>query len=111
MLEPIVYGGVKYGFFFSDTKQQLVGCREQLRKKDTEFDSKVYQAVKRSQKKIVRKCKKMFLFEKIDKNAQFNYLCPCKSGDFFIWGLQKVVCLKQCSLHGFGFRDAWKGSI
>ena len=31
---------------FSDAKQQLVGCREQLGKKDTEFDSKVSHSFK-----------------------------------------------------------------
>ena len=32
---------------------------------------------------IVLKCKKMFLFEKFDKNIQFNSGW-CKAGDFFI---------------------------
>ena len=31
---------------FSDTKQLLVGCREQLREKDTEFDSDVSHLMK-----------------------------------------------------------------
>ena len=31
---------------FSDEKQMLVGCREQLGKKDTEFDSKVSHSLK-----------------------------------------------------------------
>ena len=31
---------------FSDTKQLLIGCREQLGKKDTHFDSKVLHAFK-----------------------------------------------------------------
>ena len=59
---------------------------------------------------IVLKCKKMFLFEKFDKNIQFNS-CWCKAGDFFIWGLKKVVRLKQWRLWGFRFRDRWKESI
>ena len=52
----------------------------------------------------------MFLFEKFDKNIQFNS-CWCKAGDFFIWGLKKVVRLKQWRLWGFRFRDRWKESI
>ena len=63
----------------------------------------------------------MFLFEKIDKNVQINslflgnseifYLCPRNLGDFFIWGVKKVDCQKECTLYGFRFRDVWKGSI
>ena len=43
---------------------------------------------------VVLRCKKMFLFEKIDKNVQFSFLflgnfqnvclCPCKAGGLFI---------------------------
>ena len=56
-------------------KQLLVGCREQLVIKDTEFESKVLHSFKTenwNQEKniVVWKCKKMFLFEKIDKNWQ-----------------------------------------
>ena len=42
---------------------------------------------------VVLKCKKMFLFEKIDKKVRFislflgnSYLCPRKTGDSFMWG-------------------------
>ena len=38
---------------FSDTKQLLVGCREQLRKKDTEFDSKVSRFMKSMKSKLL----------------------------------------------------------
>ena len=61
-------------------KQLLVGCREQLGIKDIEFDSKMLHSFKTAnwnQKKenyVVLKCKKMFLFEKIDRNFQFNSL-------------------------------------
>ena len=48
--------------FFSDTKQQLVGCREQLRKKDTEFDSRVSHSIKNCKKKS-----KKILFESVKK--------------------------------------------
>ena len=48
---------------FSVTVPLLVGCREQLRKKDTVFDSKVWESMKRMKKiTIVLKCKKMFRF-------------------------------------------------
>ena len=43
---------------------------------------------------IVLKSKKMFVFEKFDKNIQLKS-CWCKAGDFFIWGLKKVIRLKQ----------------
>ena len=82
-------------------KQLLVGCREQLGIKDSEFESKVLHSFKTAnwnKKNVVLKCKKMFLFEKIDKNVQFNsvsrkflkFLCPCKVGCFFIWGLKML---------------------
>ena len=41
---------------FNDVKQLLVGCREQLRKKDTEFNSKVshsFKSAKWNQKKLL----------------------------------------------------------
>ena len=74
---------VRYRFQLK--KQLLVGCREQLRKKDTEFDSSITLDEKYEIKNIiiVLKCKKMFLFEKFDKNIQFNS-CWCKTRDFFI---------------------------
>ena len=55
-------------------KQLLVGCREQLGIEDTEFESKVLHSFKTAnwnQKKnyVVLKCKEMFLFDKIDRNA------------------------------------------
>ena len=113
---------------FSDAKHLLlVGCRVQLRKKGTEFDSKVLHSFKNCKMKskkiiIVLNVNKFeFLFEKIDENIQFNslflrnskknYLCPRKAGYFFIWGLKKVVVLKQFPLYGLRFRDAWKGSM
>ena len=71
--------------------------------------------------KFVLKCKKMFLFEKIDKNVQFNYLflrkflkllSVSKQGRWlFYQRTGKVVRLKQCPLYGFRFTDAWKGTI
>ena len=61
---------------FSDAKQLLVGCREKLGKKDSEFDSKVLHSFKTAKWKqtniVVLKCKKKFYFEKIEKNVQFN---------------------------------------
>ena len=61
----------------------------------------------------------MFLSAKIDKNIQFNSLflgipkiflyVRVKQVAFFIW--EKVVCLKQCPVYGFPFRDVWEGSI
>ena len=76
-------------------KQLLVGCREQLGIKDSEFESKELHSFKTSnwnKKNVALKCKKMFLFEKIDKNVQFNSLflgnswnlCPRKAGCFFL---------------------------
>ena len=51
-----VYKGVGGGVAFSDTKQLLIGCREQLKKKDTEFDSKVSHLMKNM------KSKKLLMF-------------------------------------------------
>ena len=56
---------------------------------------------------VVLKYKKIFLFEEIDKNIQFNTLflgihetfISRETGDFFIWELKKVVHLKQCPLY------------
>ena len=57
----------------------------------------------------------MFHFEKIDKNAQFNYLfleipkiflhVRVRQVDFLSEDWKEVVCLKQCPLYGFHFRD------
>ena len=60
-------------------KQLLVGCREQLRIKDTEFESKVLHSIKtanwnQENNFVVLKCKEMFLFEEIDRNVEFNSL-------------------------------------
>ena len=58
-------------------KQVLVGCREQLGIKDTEFGSKVLHSFKTAnlnKKDVVLKCKKIFHFEKIDKNVKFKSL-------------------------------------
>ena len=58
-------------------KQLLNGCREQLGIKDTEFLSKVLHSFKTAYQKtifVVSKCKELFLFEKIDRNVQFNRL-------------------------------------
>ena len=54
--------------------QLLVGCREQLGIKDCEFESKVLHSFKTANlnKKNCSEVKKMFLFEKIDKNVKFN---------------------------------------
>ena len=63
---------------YSDVKQLLVGCREQLGEKGTEVDSKVSHFFK-TVNLVVLKCKKKlrkFLFEKIDRNVQFNSRFP-----------------------------------
>ena len=68
-------------------KQLLVGCREQLGIKDSEFESKVLHSFKTenwNKKNVVLKCKKMFLFEKIDKNVQFNSLFLGNSWNFCV---------------------------
>ena len=60
-------------------------------------------------KKTVLKCKKLFLFEKIDKNIQINSLFLGNSEKYFLCprkaGMKKVVPLKQCPFYGFRFRD------
>ena len=78
-----------------DTKQLLVSCRKQLGKKDPEFDSKVlhsFKTPKRILKKIIviLNSTKMFLFEKIGNNFQFNSLFLWSSQIFFIWELKKM---------------------
>ena len=65
---------------------------------------------------VVLKCKKMFLFEKIDKNAQFLcfseipeiFICVhvMQVGGFFVQGRKKLSVLKQSLFFGFRFRDA-----
>ena len=63
---------------FSDAKQLMVGCREQLEKK-IQSSTQKYRTPSKPQNEIkeniaVFKCKIMFPFEKIDKNVQFNFL-------------------------------------
>ena len=59
ILKPIVHRAVMYGlkvpvrYRFQLKKQLLVGCREQLRKKDTEFDSKVSHLMKSMKLRIL----------------------------------------------------------
>ena len=61
---------------FSDAKQLLVGCRGQLEKKIQSSTQKYHtpSKLKNEIKKniVVSKCKNMFLFEKNDRNIQFN---------------------------------------
>ena len=61
-------------------------------------------------KKVVLRCKKkkrLFL----RKLTKMYKLILWRRGDFFIWELKKVACLKQCPLYGFRFKDTWKGRI
>ena len=63
---------------FSDVKQLLVASWDQLGENDSEYDSKVLQSFKtvkwNKKNVVVLKCKNVFLFEKIDRNVQFNSL-------------------------------------
>ena len=82
-------------------KQLLVGCRKQLGIKDSAFESKVlhsFETANLNKKNVVLKCKKMFPFEKIDKNVQFNYLFIGNS-----WNL--CVRVRQ----GAFLYEDWKG--
>ena len=80
---------------FSDTKQLLVGCREQLGKKDTGFDSKVSHSFKNSKMKFK---KKLLLFESV-KNVSFWEIwqkCPIWFPKIFICvGLRQVTFLSE----------------
>ena len=81
-------------------KQLLVGCREHLGIKVSDFESKVLQSFKAAnwnKKKVVLKCKKCFFLRKLPRmsnlimfleNSWNFYLCPCKAGCFLIWGLK-----------------------
>ena len=67
---------------------------------------------------VVLKCKKMFLFEKSDKNVQFNSvsrkflkflfvsICVRVRQVAFYLRTEKVIRLKQCPLYGFRFINA-----
>ena len=104
---------------FSDAKQLLaIGWLQRViwKKKMQSSTIVLLQNYKVKSKRIVvvLKCKKMFLFEKIDKNVQFNSVsrnslnsrfCPREAGGFFIGELKKVR-LKQCPFYSFCFRDA-----
>ena len=62
---------------FNDARQLLVCKRGQRGKKDKELDSKIslfFKKVKRNKKAIIQSVKKMFLFDKIDKNVQSSSL-------------------------------------
>ena len=61
--------GLKVDIAFGGAKT-LVGCREQLAIKDSEFESKVLHSLKTANWNQ----KKKFLFEKNDKNVQSNSL-------------------------------------
>ena len=98
---------------FSDVKQLLVGCREQLGEKGTEVDSKVSHFFK-TVNLVVLKCKKKlrkFLFEKLTEMSNLIlgfpkipkvFICFClREMASFIWGLKKVDLLEKCPLNGF----------
>ena len=96
----------------SDTKQLLVGCREQLRKKHTEFDSKVSHLMKSM------KSKKLLLFWSVKKSFSLRNLT--KISNLIRVGVKQVTCLfedwKKLSVWGnvllrARFRDRWKESI
>ena len=69
----------------SDTKQLLVGCREQLRKKHTEFDSKVSHLMKSM------KSKKLLLFWSVKKSFSLRNLT--KISNLIRVGVKQVTCL------------------
>ena len=82
---------------FSDAKQLLaIGWLQMViwKKKMQSSTIVLLQSYKMKSKRIVvLKCKKMFLFEKIDQNVQFNsvsrnslnsHFCPREAGGFFI---------------------------
>ena len=115
VLKPVVYRGVEYSLkvpvrYCFQWRKTTVCYREQLGKEGTELLS--FKTVKWNQCFFLRKLTKMsnliLCFSEIPPSF---YLCPRKAGEFFVWGLKKVVCLKQCPLYGFCFRDVWKGTI
>ena len=108
VLKPSVYKvPVRYCFQWRKT---TVCYREQLGKEGTQLLS--FKTVKWNQSFFLRKLTKMSnLILCFSEIPSIFYLCPHKAGGLFIWGLKKVVCLKQCPLYGFCFRDAWKGTI
>ena len=80
---------------FSDAKQLLaIGWLQMViwKKKMQSSTIVLFQSYKMKSKRIVvLKCKKMFLFKKIDQNVQFNsvsrnslnsHLCPREAGGF-----------------------------
>ena len=102
---------------FSDVKQLLVGCREQLGENDSEFDSEVlhsFKTVKWNKKSVaVLKCKKNFFLRKLTEMPNLIF-CFSEIPKIFIcfrvrqvaylsedW--TKVVRLKKCPLYGFRF--------
>ena len=69
-------------------KQLLVGCREQLRTKDSEFESKVLHSFKTGNWKLKKKMlfwsvKKRFFLRKLT-NVKFNSLFPWSSWNFCV---------------------------
>ena len=107
-------------------KQLLVGCREELGIKDSEFESKKLHSCKtanwnqKKKKNVVLMCKKMFLFAKIDKNVQFNSLFLGNSWNFCVRARQGAFLSEdwKCypseemsSLQFFVLEIAWRESI
>ena len=86
---------------FSCTKELLVDCREQIRKKDTEFDSKVSHLMSERKKIIiVLKCKKCFFLRNLTK---ISNLILCFSG------IPKIfIC---ASLRQMTFLSASRGKL
>ena len=102
---------------FSDAKQLLAGCRDQIGKRDTEFDSVVSQSFKTAKWHKKKISKKWFSSRKLpnliicfSENLKIFICVRVKQVVFFNWSLKKVVRLKQFPLCFFRFRNAWKRS-
>ena len=102
-------------------KQLLVGCREQLGIKSSSQKSCTSSKLQIEIKKMLLwSVNKMFLFEKVDKNVQFNSLFLRNSWNFcvrvrqgvlFNWGLKMLSVWSSVLLTVFRFRNAWKENV
>ena len=102
---------------FSDVKQLLVGCREQLGENDSEFDSKTFNSFKtvtwNKRNVVVLKCKRSFFLRKLTEMSNLIlcfseipkiFICfPVRQVAFLSEDWTKVVRLKKCPLYGFCF--------
>ena len=114
LLKPIIHGGLEYSLNVHVRYWAEINLEQKIHSSTEKY---------RTSSSLENEIKKNKLCFKVLKNASFwknwqkcpiqffvsrkkFYLSPRKVGSFFVWGLKKVIRLKQCPVYSFRFRNA-----